>query len=337
MYAEHYRTIAESLVGGDLGLLIGAGMSKEGKIPDGQELARRMLRRALGRDEGDESNEQIDQFAKVYPFEAIAEFLSQKKKGKFVNWLKTKGGLSHGEPATSHKKLHDLYELVPNFPGSIFTTNFDTLIEDAFPEERVCCITSENLGDLSDARDNDKISVIHLHGCIKYPRSIVFGERELSTLEGPIQDLFRAALATETFVLIGYSLADTNLRSVFFDVQRVADTRYGLQRRTFSVSPCDGDVANDESEAGVERQIWNQRDVDHIPATATEFCTTLFEAVENYINVVIREKVARALDETTDALEGLLETAAAPFATITKNDMLLYLFYSLNPFERKDA
>lgn len=174
-----------------------------------------------------------------------------------------------------------------------------------------------------------------MHGSVHHPQSIAVGEEAQATLEGPIFDLLRGALATEVFVLVGYSLTDTNLRTLFFDVQRIAKTRSGLNKRTFSISPADGDPGATESPAGIARSIWQQRDVEHIAVTASQFFTSLLETVDNFQLVQMKQEVATALGKSVETLEQLLASAASPFKVINTEDLLIYLYYSLSPLEKK--
>jgi hypothetical protein len=242
-----YGTIAENFTGGELGLLIGAGMSAdESGALVAKDMSPKMLRRAvLGPGHEKKDLPELDRLAAHYPFEAIADYMVSKLphgEDDLPDWLLEHGGLAGSvKDSIAHQKLHELYLLQPHrFPKHIFTTNFDTFIEDSFDEADVCCITSENIADLVKARKDNNICVVHLHGCVRYPKSLVVGEIALATEEGPVFDLFRAALALDSFVLVGYSMADTNLRNAFFQAQRVADTRRKLKKRTFAVSPVRG-------------------------------------------------------------------------------------------------
>ena len=158
-YGENYKTIAGSLIRQELGLLLGAGMSAESGIDIGSEMAKRMLRRAVlgDRQEDNQSNPVIEDLALKYPFESISRLLVTKlpyRQHGLGSWLRSKDGgkLEVAKPTEAHKRLHDLYRLLPHrFPKMIFTTNFDTLIEDEFGEEESIGITSENLEGLAEA------------------------------------------------------------------------------------------------------------------------------------------------------------------------------------------
>ncbi len=342
-YDEAYRAIAASLTRAQLGLLIGAGMSTESTVPAGDALARRMMRRAvLGEDQEDNVDHcALDALAASYPFEAILQLLASRLQYHDLSrWLLAKAPLENAQPAGAHLKLRELYDLQPHqFPRTLFTTNFDSLIEKAFNRDRdpanplARCLTSANISDLPDAREKRQVVVCHLHGCVEYSDSIVAGEQVQATLEGPIYDLLRAALATDIFVLVGYSMRDTDLRRVFFDIQRIAKTRSGLKKRTFAVSPAEGGPRNARSEWTIARDIWEQRHIEHIAAGAGDFFSTLFDTVDNVVLARMGRQVASALGKDERTLQSMLETATDPFGVICADDLLLYLHYALTPFE----
>jgi hypothetical protein len=339
LYGEAYETIATNFLSGELGLLIGAGMSAdEDGAPVAKDLSAKMLRRAVlgpGHEE-DKTHPEFDKLASKYPFEAVAGYLVSKLahgENDLPDWLREEGGL--GGPLknpVAQRALHELYVHQPQrFPRHIFTTNFDTFIEDEFEEDEVCCITSLNVIDLVKARKRNQIAVVHLHGCVRYPGSLVYGEIALATEEGPIFDLFRSALALDSFALVGYSMTDTNLRNAFFEAQRVAATRKGLTKRTFAVSPASGAAYDPKSSAGLAKEIWHQRGVEHIAATAGTFFTTLFNAVDNFVEVHVRQAVARHLGKDEETLAKMLESACEPFGLLKPTDLLVYLYYALVP------
>lgn len=336
-YTAELREIAASLTAGDLGILLGAGMS-HGQVDLAAIMAKRMLRRALlgnGQEDND-SHDVIDREAERYPFEAIAALLREKHPyNSLEKWLAKEGKLAAAKPGDAHRQLHELHNLVPHcFPRLLFTTNFDTLIEDEFADD-ARSITSKNLVDLIDARKERQIAIAHLHGSYKVPDSIVAGEGELAATEGCMFDLLRGALSTDIFVLVGYSLTDINIRRVFFDLQRIADTRHGLKKRTFAVSPAEGNPGDSTTAAGIARVLWRQRGVDHIAMSAAEFLRSLCLATTDFITVQVRQEVAVALGRDVATLDSLLESAIEPFGVLRPTDLLIYLYYTLSPHERR--
>jgi len=120
---------------------------------------------------------------------------------------------------------------------------------------------------------------------------------------------------------------------VFFDVQRVANTRRGLKKRTFAVSPADGDPNDLKTEAGIAKAVWAQRGIEHLAVTASEFFGTLLTATDDFVMVKLREQVATALRVERETLDKMLESATKQFGVLEPKDLLMYLYYSLTPLE----
>jgi len=332
-YTEDLSTVAEALTNGDLGILIGAGMSKESGLDTAAELSAKMLKRALG-GALDPASPSIEELARSHPFEAIIEMLREKLPyADVARWLREDGGFADAKPSSPHFRLADLFALNKNFPRIVFTTNFDLLIEDGFGDGTAIPITSENLHSLPEARQHGQVAVVHLHGAISHPTSLQVGEASLTAGDGAVWDLLRASLATDVFLLIGYSLTDANLKRVFYDVQRLATTRKGLQKRTFAVSPARGNPSNAQSESGMARKVWRQRGVDHIAMEAGSFLAALLETTKGHVEGKILVNVARTMGLEIDTLRDMLDSAAKPFRWITPFDLLLYLHYTLTPIK----
>jgi hypothetical protein len=337
MYAAEIERIAGGLLRGEIGFLFGAGMSIGSGISSGPEMAKKMLRFAvLGETKTTQPVPDIDEIATKYPFEAVSELC--RTAGLFRDlskWLKEYGGFKDPKQTKAHDDLKELYTfLIHHFPQILFTTNFDTLIEDALGREKggenSLPITSENLSDFHTARQEKKIAVIHLHGCIEYPGSLISGEERQAIAEGMLFDLFRSELAKQVFVFVGYSLSDTNLRSLFFDIQRVSKTRQGLDKRMYAVSPAKGDLSDPHSEASIAKKIWDLRDVTHLALRADEFFESLLQATVDFTVYKAKEYVSEKLRIDGESLQKMAQSLAEQVKYVIKwQDIILYLYYTL--------
>jgi len=328
-YHEAFKTIARDLSRGELTLLFGAGMSVDSNVPGGRKMAVQMLRRIALGDEKDTSRPDLDSLAGKYPFEAISDLL-QEKKVDFSQWLKQEGGLGKALVSPAHTLLREVHEYVPNqFPRVVFTTNFDTLLEEGLGWDRAECVTSENFPSLSDAKRSKKVAVVHLHGCTNHPQSVVVGEISQATLRNSVFELFRGSLATETMVMVGYSMEDTNLRDIFYHIQSAAQKRRGMAKRTFAVSPADGDGGDILSAAGLAQKVWDRRGVDHLPFSAEKFFSELFKYLTDYLEHDLMGRVAFKMGINEGVLGNMLESATKPFSVLEPVDLLIYLDYAL--------
>jgi hypothetical protein len=334
-YLNEFDEISSGLAAQEVGFLFGAGMSDKSGIHMGAELAKRMLRSAVyGATRVEEEAKEIDDIAIKYPFEAISEYCRTKTRFKNLSeWLLEHGGFKKAKPTTAHEGLFELYEyLETRFPSILFTTNFDHLIENSLGEKNAISVTIDNLQDLHKAKEEGKVAVVHLHGCIERPNTLITGEITQATLEGSLFDLFRAELAKDVFVFVGYSLADTNLRHIFFDVQRISRTRQGLEKDTYVVSPASGNPQNVDSESFIAKRIWEDRGATHLALSASDFFKSLTLATKNFVNFKAKQEVAdRLVDGSLETLESMLESIAEKYRDLKADDFLLYLYYTLVP------
>ena len=102
-------------------------------------------------------------------------------------------------------------------PHHVVTTNYDTLMEDAFPaDRRPAVLPRESVG--ADGR-----WVLKLHGDVVDQESIVLTRGDYLGLPGGSQALLgimQAMLMTQHMLFIGYSLQDDTFHRVMFDVRK---------------------------------------------------------------------------------------------------------------------
>lgn len=320
--------------------MVGAGMSVRSGIPGGAELASRMLRAAVfGSASAPGAAPHLERLASQYPFEAIMQLLAFRLPDHDVcGWLDSNAGFASAVPNEAHERLRDIRIVVEDwFPRYVYTTNFDRLLEQQFGDDCVE-VTTENLTTgLKEAAAKRKVAVVHLHGSVGFPSSIMTAEGELVTAHGVLFDLLRGELAKDVFVIIGYSLTDGNLRRMFFDIQQVAQTRHGLSKLTYVVAPADGDLNDPSSPVSIATEVWRQRGCVLIPEMAEVFMETLLRAVHDFELVQREEKVAYRLGVPPDTLWPRLGKAAAPFELLSERDLLTYLDYALPESKRGPA
>lgn len=134
---------------------------------------------------------------------------------------------------------------------TIYTTNYDTLVEKAFvnrsenAEGRICTIFSSKK-DLAEFSEKD-ILYYKLHGCIESAHSeegrLILTKEDFRFYEKHRKRLFRRLeleLSRKTFVFIGYSLADNNLAAILDDC--IAEAEHEGLPLSFSIRPGFKDV-----------------------------------------------------------------------------------------------
>jgi SIR2-like domain len=134
-----------------------------------------------------------------------------------------------GAPNALHRSIAALR------PRSLFTTNFDDLLEQALRDERYpysVVIADDEIPFISSSI----CPVVKLHGSIDRPSSIVFTNRDYELYEHRhpgIARLLAAELQTKTVLLVGYSASDPDFRMILSRIQEEARPH---SRRLFMLS-----------------------------------------------------------------------------------------------------
>ena len=108
---------------------------------------------------------------------------------------------------------------------TIWTTNFDTLIEDALAKDQVAVRTSD--ADLTSGPDDHDIEVLKMHGCIRRssPSQLVITAEDYEdfAIQRPaFAQRLRHDLLHRTLLFVGYSYRDPNIRTLLVEARRLA-------------------------------------------------------------------------------------------------------------------
>jgi hypothetical protein len=120
-------------------------------------------------------------------------------------------------------------------PRIIFTTNFDTILEQALTDEGHAyrIVVSD---DEIPYTSTSSCQVYKLHGTIERPSSFVFTNRDYELYESQhpgIARLLAAQLQTSTLVLVGYSASDPDFRTI---LSRIHEEQGLHSRRLFMLN-----------------------------------------------------------------------------------------------------
>lgn len=122
-----------------------------------------------------------------------------------------------------HKEITALRKINPH---AIVTTNYDQLIEPIFSEYEVV------IGQKILRQPYLSIGeIFKIHGCISDPISLVLTESDYESFEVDKKYLSAKLLtyfAEHPLLFIGYSANDPNIRSVLYDVDRMAKANFAL-------------------------------------------------------------------------------------------------------------
>lgn len=301
--------IGDALLAYRAEFLFGAGMSKSQGVADGLEVATNLLA-AFFSPLGDvPTADRLATLALEYPLEAVAEAI-QSMPGPSERDLIAKLRKALFVRKSDDKEAHEIFASLCFWQEKpalkrIFTTNFDTLLED-FLDKKGLEITAETYVRIRDAEraQQQKIPIIHLHGTLTSDCRIT--ETHLfDTSYNPINDLFRSALAeAEAFVFVGYSATDPDLRGLYMKYRDEIRFREKLRppsldpeaKMTFIVGP-----SKDKFSHQIGSRIWHSRGAIWIPLTAVGFFRKLRTVMERKTGAEILSSLKEKYSYADDA------------------------------------
>lgn len=201
---------------------IGSGFSKVFALPTWNELIND-ISIELGYDPA---------IASIYgDFLQLAEFMYIEKDG--ISELRSKLDRKfNADVDISKSKQHQLLTLLN--PHTIYTTNWDSLIERAFEHYSVKYNRIATINDFQKSTP-DVTSIVKFHGDFSATDdSIVFTESsyyERLSFESPLDIRLRADMMSNTLLFLGYSLSDTNVRYMWYKLQKLLLTQHSTKSR----------------------------------------------------------------------------------------------------------
>lgn len=259
--------------------LVGAGFSKNADIPKGllmpdwNELGKIVATEIA---DYEYSNDAID---------ALSYYEELYSRPKLVELLLRELHFGKIQPGATYKAFCEL------FTGTICTTNFDSLLEDAMTllHRPVSVIVTK---DRLTVGSKGESKIIKLHGDFNHPEKMVITERDYDIYleKNPIFATYVANLfITNTMLLIGYSLDDNDFRSVW----QIINSRLGSMSQ-----PAYCITVNASCEKVAKYQRRNIR-IINLEGKSEDYKTILhdfFIELKNYIDNE-RDRVAKSSDE----------------------------------------
>ena len=306
------RTIAQLLLDRRAGFLFGAGMSFESGAMTGSGLAASMLTAFLaskGVDTADAGN-----LAEKFPFEAIVEAYEGSLPDPLPDMRRyLDAAFGELKPHAGHKALA---ELACNI-DRIYTTNFDSLIEDAF-DGRADAIHAGNENELLDVPE-DVMPVIHLHGVLGSGKRVMNESTVYADASNRLFKEFERDLSWKVFIMVGYSMLDPHIRAMYFRVRELVRKADQGEKKTYIVSP-----VSSKAELELAKRIWANRSAELVPLPATTF----FEMLLSRVDSLKKEKRKAELTKRIDGSGVDYDKAAArlkKYAGVTDEDVAAIL------------
>lgn len=199
---SEYKQIIELIRKGDVVLFVGAGFSIKAGAPSGSDLCN-LLYNALPENIQNEKSLKTE-----YTLQKLSEtYLTHFGRVALADLLKS--AFDFEPKDTSDQQL---LAQIPHFKH-IITTNYDSLLEDAYGESCNLVVTNSDLSQV----DSRKPTIYKVHGDFSHPDDIVIAQRDYKRMysqkqENLIWDTIRAEFSRHNVLFIGYSISDQNIQ-----------------------------------------------------------------------------------------------------------------------------
>lgn len=194
---EFYEAYEKALANGDAALFAGAGLSQPAGFVNWKELMRE-----IARDLGLDIDKESDLIA-IAQYHHNDRTNRAKLNQKLINEF------------TQDATITENHRIIAQLPiRTIWTTNYDTLIEDAFREAKKRCDVKISPENLAITKYYSHASIFKMHGDISQPHNAVLTKNDYETYNETRQ-LFttrlQGDLVSKTFLFLGFSFTDPNI------------------------------------------------------------------------------------------------------------------------------
>ncbi len=208
-HREFLRDYTQALRDDAAALFVGAGVSRASGYVDWKQLLR-----DIAEDLGLDVDKETD-------LVAVAQYHVNKRQGRDrLNQLLVNEFL---EQAT----LTPVHEQIAALPvRSVWTTNYDDLLERAFEAAEKRCDVKRRATDFATTRRRSDVTVYKMHGDKTEPSDAVLCKEDYETYNHR-REIFSIALkgdlSQKTFLFIGFSFSDPNVAHVLSRVRQLLD------------------------------------------------------------------------------------------------------------------
>lgn len=204
--------LSKQLANDQLILFVGAGVSMSIGLPSYAALIREI---------GEQLGFDGDIFYDFGDYLTLAEYYHLKKTGlkELQAYLRQRWMRSDKEVSAS--SVHQA--IVQLGCKSIYTTNFDSLLEQAHRVFRRQYHVIRSVRDLVGHK-SDRTQIVKLHGDLNYPSTLVFTESsyfERLAFESPLDIKLRSDALGKSILFLGYSLTDINIRYLLYRLHKL--------------------------------------------------------------------------------------------------------------------
>jgi hypothetical protein len=217
MTIPHAEEIQKANLEGRLIPFVGSGFSKPLGLPDWRGLIAQVAEKV-----GYES----DLFFLHGSYPQLLEYLSRYHQFEWNAFVHNMTVIFDSEEAVQkRKKSLSHIALTQLNVKTIYTTNYDTHIESCLRDSGKCVREYASLADF--VRADDKLTeceVIKFHGTLVDPSTLVLTESQYfdrMSLEEAVDQRLRSDLLSNSFLFMGYSFNDTNIRYIWYKINKL--------------------------------------------------------------------------------------------------------------------
>lgn len=249
---------------------LGAGFSIEAKAPTVAELSSAILTE-FDNDElrNEHKNDSLQDLTNYF-----VEEVCNGSRNQLIELLREKFNFT---PVCMDD--HNILAKIPHFKH-IFTTNYDTLLEDSYPSSERNVVRNDK--DCTYIQDK-KTTVFKIHGDFTDPDSVVITSNDYEQffnkpVNSQLWDLIKTEFLTKHILFIGYSLSDDNIIDIIKHISKAVGRN---QKEMFLINPF---INNSR-----KKQL-KKLGITHYEATASDFLKELITDLRTNISKDFKRK-----------------------------------------------
>ena len=223
MTAHHVDDIKKANVEGRLIPFIGSGFSKPLGLPDWAGLVA---------DAASKVGYEPELFFLHGNYMQLLEYLQLYHEREWKEFLHNMTVKFDSVEASQNRKNSPTHKALAELNlKTIYTTNYDTHIEGCLNDNGKNVREYASLADFVRAEDkNIDCDVIKFHGSLIEPETIVLTESKYfdrMSLEEAVDQRLRSDLLSNSFLFMGYSFNDTNIRYIWYKIHKLKKLQTG--------------------------------------------------------------------------------------------------------------
>lgn len=265
-----FKRIIKLVREGKISLFIGSGFSIEASTPSVSDLKNLIL--ADIDDENVKEQHKDDDLAELSEF--FVEEVCTGSRNQLISLMQEAFKFT---PTCLDD--HNMLAKIPHF-RKIFTTNYDTLLEDSYSPQDVCVVRND-----VDCTylDDKKTSIFKIHGDFTCPDSVIITKSDYNKFHKNIPyqtmwDIVKSEFVQKHILFIGYSLQDDNIIKI---IKTISKSVGKSQKDMFLIAP--------NIQEGKQNQL-RKMGVKYLDAIAKDFFVELNKSLLENISDDFRHK-----------------------------------------------